>query len=142
MPTPLDMPPTEWPHTWCNFMTPKGQVWQTLHTRDDWAYCLFLTVSSNGAEVLFYKRTAPMVFTFLGGYREGLERVEESFAKWGIDIPGWAAWIRRYNVRARSDAQEPYNEQETNGMILGGSWSPFYAHVEAFYARQSAEPAS
>jgi len=137
-PNPLDLPPdVDAPHTWCNFMTPEGAVWQTLHTRDDWAYCLFLRTDSNGAMVIFFKRTLPVVFTPMGAFREGLERIEESFAKWGLDIPAWAAWIQRYHIMAQSDAA-PDPEAELNGLILGGPWSPFYQHVEQFYASHPA----
>jgi len=136
-PNPLDSPPVEVPHTWCNFMMPDGHVWQTLHTADPWAYCFFLWVDSDGAHVYFFKRTAQSMFTFLGGFIEGLEKTEEWFSKDGYDIPGWAEWIKRYSQMARSDAG-PADHEDQQGMVIGGPWNPFYAHVEQFYAEHPA----
>lgn len=137
---PLDHPPVEVPHSWCNWLTPDGELWQTLHTSDDWAYAVMIQVHSDGAHVHFFKRTAPLVFTHLGGFIEGLEKTEEWFAKVGLDIAAWAAWIRRYHVTTWAEGQ-PDHEAEQNGVLLGGPTNAFYIQMERFYAAQPANPA-
>lgn len=142
LPNPLDFPPTEAPHTWCNWLTDRGELICTLHTRDDWAYSTWIYILSDGAHVNFFKREALGVMRCFGGYVEGLEHVEESFARWGIDIPGWAGWIQRYGVTARNDGGAYDHETEQNGVMIGGYPSPFYWYVEKFYADQRAKHAA
>lgn len=131
---PPNGPIIEAPHTWCNWLTNTGKILCTLHTSDDWAYATWIAVESDGAHVYFFKRTAPNTMRGFGWFVEGLEKTEEWFAKAGIDIPGWAEWIRRYGVMARSDGGEADHETEQNGIMLGGPPGPFYWRLEQFYA--------
>lgn len=139
---PLDLPPQEYGHTWCNYLQDDGSVWQTLYTDDMWAYCFFLIMESYGVQVIFFKRIAPVTFSSFGGFREGLEKTEEWFAKHGIDIPGWAAWIQRYHVQAQSDSGPADHEGSNNGLIIGGPAQPFYWSLERFYAEHLSKPAA
>ncbi len=135
---PIDMPPTDWPHSWCNYLDMSGELIATMHTRDDWAYCFMLQVDHNGAHTSFFRRSAPLVFTCFGGFNECLEYTEQWFAACGIDIPGWAKWIEHYHVLAQHDGPLDY-EAARNGMIVGGPWSPFCSWLEEFYAKHYAK---
>jgi len=135
---PIDLPPTEYPHTWCNWLSDRGEIGFTLLTRDDWAYASWIRVESDGAHVHFFKRTAPSTMQCFGGFVEGLEKTEELFAKYGVDIPGWAAWIKRYGIVAQNDGGEADHETEANGILIGGQPGPLFWRVERWYAEHAA----